>query len=1237
MRGERGALTSTHGVIERVLLPLVGSAVGRATLVIIGILRIGTSSLAAQDGYRSRVLDDLLPKLGSDRAYGLELIDSALLELGPKHDPRLEYFLRRYRSEQLYYLRLFDESLVEAERARRIGMELGDSALLSSSLNQVAVLLDERGDDRGGIASLYEALRWFPVRHTYPYPLATRYRMHGNLGRCWADLGQLDSARSNQERSLQMATAAAAPRGAALALLELGRLSQRDGDIDGAMALFTKAITLADSSGIHDVLLDGLADLANAQVRTGHLDRARATLARAHRLIAAHPRVAPRSVLSFHDREVRSLSEAGLYREALVAARTWRTLDSTLRASSARTAQRRLATLHATDAELVNERARAQRAAAELQAEHRLRNTMLVGGALALLMLAAVVVGYVGRSRQKDRLERLALQRAEQEREIVELRLRQQVSEDLHDDLGAGLSALKLHCELAEELASDADTRNRHRTLAGIAGDLIAGMRHMLWSLQHTEASVTDVSIYVADRALAYCAEHDCSLKVRSTGTWPAILADAELRHMAWLVVKDALKVMVKTGTGAPLVLDLTWSNGLAIALSAQEGDTLTAERSALANALSAHHLRIARMGGSLRTTTYGPLRAEMLLPAAFAEAHSASSGSATVLRALLFCVGLHATGHLWAQGNEAFRTGILDSLFTPQAMRAPAADRLRAINAAIDRIAADDDPRTEYHLLMARAKQLYYEGLYDAGISDVNRALTLAQELDDSLLTATTYNMIGLLNENLGNDEVTLPWFRLAARWLPRDTRCHYPVVKSYHIDGNIGQCLLHLDRTDSARYHFQRSAIAAEEEGNLRALALADLGLAHIALRNNRPELAAALLDSARAQALRDGSQDVYVDVLPVLARARMQLIGPAASTRLIDETFEFVRTNSGVTPSSRRNFFKQAGLLREELGQYAAAMDAWRLWQREDSAIHHRDDRAALSTLQVMLDNDKRLLIERMEREHAQAQLVTDREQRRIVVSVAGLSTLLLLGILLLYAGRRRNRARMRVLELERAQGRKELAELQARQRLSEEMHAEIGAGLDALRLRSELALEAETEPDAQERLRHIGTQAAELTAGLRQILWALDPGRSTLSETVLYTAHYARNYLSEQGLNLLLDMDASWPAMELTMEQRRNSFLVVKEALHNVVKHARATQVRLRMTMSDGLMVEIADNGRGVPHAHSASAGNGLRNMRKRIEAIGGRFEMEQASGTVVRFSIPIVPSVENVRSIAHVHT
>ena len=104
----------------------------------------------------------------------------------------------------------------------------------------------------------------------------------------------------------------------------------------------------------------------------------------------------------------------------------------------------------------------------------------------------------------------------------------------------------------------------------------------------------------------------------------------------------------------------------------------------------------------------------------------------------------------------------------------------------------------------------------------------------------------------------------------------------------------------------------------------------------------------------------------------------------------------------------------------------------------------------------------------------------------------------------------------------------------------------------------------------------------------------------------------------------------------MEQRRNSFLVVKEALHNVVKHARATQVRLRMTMSDGLMVEIADNGRGVPHAHSASAGNGLRNMRKRIEAISGRFEMEQASGTVVRFSIPIVPSVENVRSIAHVH-
>jgi signal transduction histidine kinase len=380
-----------------------------------------------------------------------------------------------------------------------------------------------------------------------------------------------------------------------------------------------------------------------------------------------------------------------------------------------------------------------------------------------------------------------------------------------------------------------------------------------------------------------------------------------------------------------------------------------------------------------------------------------------------------------------------------------------------------------------------------------------------------------------------------------------------------------------------------------------------------------------------LLDGSRDVYVTVLPVLAEVRLRRAGQAEGTRTLDEAFAFIRSDSTLTPVSRRNFFKQASALREQLGQYEEAMADWRRWQREDSTIHARDDRASLATLKIMLDNDQRLLDERADRERALARLALDREQRRIMVSAALISALLLLGVLLLYAGRRRNVRRMATLERDRSQGRKELAELRVRQRLSEEMHQELGAGLDALKLRSELALEVEQQPADQERLARIVDQAGELIGSLRQIIWALDTGRSSLQETVQYTAHYARTYTTQQGLQLIMRLDDDWPDIQLTMEQRRNCFLVVKEALHNVVKHAHATAVEFRMTMMDDLVVEIMDDGRGMPAALDAKGGNGVRNMRNRIEAIGGRLVMEQRNGTIIRFVVPAIAMAENLRS------
>jgi len=99
-----------------------------------------------------------------------------------------------------------------------------------------------------------------------------------------------------------------------------------------------------------------------------------------------------------------------------------------------------------------------------------------------------------------------------------------------------------------------------------------------------------------------------------------------------------------------------------------------------------------------------------------------------------------------------------------------------------------------------------------------------------------------------------------------------------------------------------------------------------------------------------------------------------------------------------------------------------------------------------------------------------------------------------------------------------------------------------------------------------------------------------------------------------------------------EQRRNIFLVVKEALHNVVKHAAAQRVTLTMIWSGSLQVEIGDDGIGLMSGAETGEGNGVRNMRKRVEVLGGAFEMKGGNGTTLRFKVPLVDGA-NERSIA----
>jgi signal transduction histidine kinase len=213
----------------------------------------------------------------------------------------------------------------------------------------------------------------------------------------------------------------------------------------------------------------------------------------------------------------------------------------------------------------------------------------------------------------------------------------------------------------------------------------------------------------------------------------------------------------------------------------------------------------------------------------------------------------------------------------------------------------------------------------------------------------------------------------------------------------------------------------------------------------------------------------------------------------------------------------------------------------------------------------------------------------------------------------------RARLRK---ERELAERERVLLQERMRIAGDMHDDLGAGLSALKLRSEMALRVERDPLKKQQLGSLAGTAGELIESMRQIIWTMDGDQVGLEDLVTYSGNYARKYCEENGLGLTVSATGPWPAISLTMEQRRNMFLVIKEALHNVVKHAHSTRIDLRMTYSGGLRVELADDGIGMPQGADLGQGNGLRNMRKRIAILGGSFQAEGGNGTSIRFHVAL---------------
>ncbi|WP_201984755.1 ATP-binding protein [Hymenobacter rubidus] len=401
------------------------------------------------------------------------------------------------------------------------------------------------------------------------------------------------------------------------------------------------------------------------------------------------------------------------------------------------------------------------------------------------------------------------------------------------------------------------------------------------------------------------------------------------------------------------------------------------------------------------------------------------------------------------------------------------------------------------------------------------------------------------------------VPLVRQAAALLSHCTWPELPVATAI----NLGQVQAHQHQPDSAVSQWKRAArlALAAHLDQLAAQAHGLLGRLYLSQHRPAPALAEARL--ALALARRSHSTADEATNVALLAQAMHAQRQPAAFDTL-----------------------QRLLVLRDTL--------------------HAQENAAALSQAQARFhDNEQQARIRNLEQDKRLNEQAIELARLRYRQQVGGLSALVLLALALgggLFWQYRR-----------RAAKRQAAREMTLRSRLAADLHNDVGSLLSQISQQSDLLREAKAEPaQTLARLTRLSETSRRAARQMADVVWSLRTTSAELPEVVEHMREHAHEVLPPAGLSIDFGVSDEAAALRPSVAVCQTLYLNYKEALHNVVKHARgATQVTVRLTLQAGqLCLSVHDN---APTKASATSrgGLGLANMRQRSEALGGTLRLE----------------------------
>mgnify|MGYP000862982320 CR=1 FL=1 len=502
-----------------------------------------------------------------------------------------------------------------------------------------------------------------------------------------------------------------------------------------------------------------------------------------------------------------------------------------------------------------------------------------------------------------------------------------------------------------------------------------------------------------------------------------------------------------------------------------------------------------------------------------------------------------------------------------------------------------------------------YHNGAISRSIGLLTEAIAWAGP-GNTAQQAMSYNQLGnIWADDLKDERKALAYYRQSLQ-LKLNKAAPQSIAAAYN---NIGLSFKNLGMSDSAFFNYSRALHYARQSAIPRSLADPLLNIANLQKANGNQQAARQAYDELLT--LKE-----YLPADQLLTVLVYQ--GTVANTeKRFQQALHYLRQAEGLLAragglNDKADVKAQLAIAYSGLNDPLRAVEAEREYARWKDSVYSREREQSLAGLMVRYqsaEKDKALLAQQQE-----LQLHRLESQRRILWLIVGVSLVVLLAAFLFFLYKRNEAKARQALQELQLKEQKELNRLQEeRLRISRELHDNIGSYLTLMSAHLE---QLRDDNCAESVARYEGMQHS-LTMSMRELrktVWLLNKQRVSIDEIAIRLRDFFKP-IHQNGMHIRF-VTSGDTTITLTEIQTTHLFRIIQEAIINAYKHARCTQVEVKLEV-DGerdVLLLVHDNGKGFD-ANAGSGGNGLRNMQSRMKELGGELILHSVRGNGTRIS------------------